>query len=215
MRVSKIDHTALHPHLLDMKIGQGRYEQGFFPRLQSDVLSTGPTSNKWMFPIIMWNVFYGVSLPSWLTTCWFALQMDQEECARAVETKGSTEAARRAPILRQWPERGETSPTWFHFLFIFILIRCLRSFCSIFSLFALFWLHINHLVCSRPLSSHPCSLFFFCLSLSPFCTHAHTLSACRVFVSGAAAPDVSWLLLALAVLQALYKVGDCWRGMCW
>uniref|UniRef100_A0A8C9ZKA2 DENN domain containing 5A n=1 Tax=Sander lucioperca TaxID=283035 RepID=A0A8C9ZKA2_SANLU len=47
MRVVKIDHTALHPHLLDMKIGQGRYEQGFFPRLQSDVLSTGPTSNKW------------------------------------------------------------------------------------------------------------------------------------------------------------------------
>ncbi|KAG7468539.1 hypothetical protein MATL_G00143560 [Megalops atlanticus] len=47
MRLSKIDHTALHPHLLDMKIGQGRYEQGFFPRLQSDVLSTGPTSNKW------------------------------------------------------------------------------------------------------------------------------------------------------------------------
>uniref|UniRef100_A0A673CY69 DENN/MADD domain containing 5A n=1 Tax=Sphaeramia orbicularis TaxID=375764 RepID=A0A673CY69_9TELE len=47
MRVQKIDHTALHPHLLDMKIGQGRYEQGFFPRLQSDVLSTGPTSNKW------------------------------------------------------------------------------------------------------------------------------------------------------------------------
>lgn len=46
MRVLKIDHTALHPHLLDMKIGQGRYEQGFFPRLQSDVLSTGPTSNK-------------------------------------------------------------------------------------------------------------------------------------------------------------------------
>lgn len=46
MRVSKIDHTALHPHLLDMRIGQGRYEQGFFPRLQSDVLSTGPTSNK-------------------------------------------------------------------------------------------------------------------------------------------------------------------------
>ncbi|XP_028332470.1 DENN domain-containing protein 5A isoform X3 [Gouania willdenowi] len=47
MRVTKIDHTALHPHLLDMKIGQGRHEQGFFPRLQSDVLSTGPTSNKW------------------------------------------------------------------------------------------------------------------------------------------------------------------------
>ncbi|CAB1339255.1 unnamed protein product, partial [Coregonus sp. 'balchen'] len=47
MRVVKIDHTALHPHLLDMKIGQGRYEHGFFPRLQSDVLSTGPISNKW------------------------------------------------------------------------------------------------------------------------------------------------------------------------
>uniref|UniRef100_A0A8C7TX77 DENN/MADD domain containing 5A n=1 Tax=Oncorhynchus mykiss TaxID=8022 RepID=A0A8C7TX77_ONCMY len=47
MRVVKIDHTALHPHLLDMKIGQGRYEHGFFPRLQSDVLSTGPVSNKW------------------------------------------------------------------------------------------------------------------------------------------------------------------------
>ncbi|XP_033967007.1 DENN domain-containing protein 5A isoform X4 [Pseudochaenichthys georgianus] len=47
MRVIKIDHTALHPHLLDMKIGQGRYEQGFFPRLQSEVLSTGPTTNKW------------------------------------------------------------------------------------------------------------------------------------------------------------------------
>lgn len=45
-RVTKIDHTALHPHLLDMKIGQGRYEPGFFPRLQSDVLSAGPTSNK-------------------------------------------------------------------------------------------------------------------------------------------------------------------------
>nr|XP_015193587.1 PREDICTED: DENN domain-containing protein 5A [Lepisosteus oculatus] len=46
MRLVKIDHTALHPHLLDMKIGQGRYEPGFFPRLQSDVLSTGPISNK-------------------------------------------------------------------------------------------------------------------------------------------------------------------------
>uniref|UniRef100_W5M775 DENN domain containing 5A n=1 Tax=Lepisosteus oculatus TaxID=7918 RepID=W5M775_LEPOC len=47
MRLVKIDHTALHPHLLDMKIGQGRYEPGFFPRLQSDVLSTGPISNNW------------------------------------------------------------------------------------------------------------------------------------------------------------------------
>ncbi|MGH0163013.1 UNVERIFIED_CONTAM: hypothetical protein FKN15_044155 [Acipenser sinensis] len=46
MRLAKIDHTALHPHLLDMKIGQGRYEHGFFPKLQSDVLSAGPTSNN-------------------------------------------------------------------------------------------------------------------------------------------------------------------------
>lgn len=46
-RLTKIDHTAIHPHLLDMKIGQGKYEQGFFPKLQADVLSTGPTNNKW------------------------------------------------------------------------------------------------------------------------------------------------------------------------
>ncbi|XP_035252560.1 DENN domain-containing protein 5A-like isoform X2 [Anguilla anguilla] len=47
MRMSKMDHMAMHPHLLDMKIGQGRYEPGFFPQLQADVLSSGPTSNKW------------------------------------------------------------------------------------------------------------------------------------------------------------------------
>uniref|UniRef100_A0A3B4ZWN2 DENN domain containing 5B n=1 Tax=Stegastes partitus TaxID=144197 RepID=A0A3B4ZWN2_9TELE len=46
-RLIKIDHTAIHPHLLDMKIGQGKYEQGFFPKLQADVLNTGPTNNKW------------------------------------------------------------------------------------------------------------------------------------------------------------------------
>uniref|UniRef100_A0A8C8F3Q1 DENN domain-containing protein 5B n=1 Tax=Oncorhynchus tshawytscha TaxID=74940 RepID=A0A8C8F3Q1_ONCTS len=45
-RMMKIDHTAIHPHLLDMKIGQGKYEQGFFPKLQSDVLSVGPTNNN-------------------------------------------------------------------------------------------------------------------------------------------------------------------------
>ncbi|XP_064417696.1 DENN domain-containing protein 5B [Latimeria chalumnae] len=45
-RLAKIDHTAIHPHLLDMKIGQGKYEQGFFPKLQSDVLATGPTNNN-------------------------------------------------------------------------------------------------------------------------------------------------------------------------
>ncbi|XP_048342371.1 DENN domain-containing protein 5A isoform X4 [Sphaerodactylus townsendi] len=47
LRLAKIDHTAVHPHLLDMKIGQGKYEPGFFPKLQSDVLSMGPASNKW------------------------------------------------------------------------------------------------------------------------------------------------------------------------
>lgn len=42
----KMDHTAIHPHLLDMKIGQGKYEQGFFPKLQADVLAAGPANNK-------------------------------------------------------------------------------------------------------------------------------------------------------------------------
>uniref|UniRef100_A0A672PSH9 DENN domain-containing protein 5B-like n=1 Tax=Sinocyclocheilus grahami TaxID=75366 RepID=A0A672PSH9_SINGR len=37
-RLRKIDHTAIHPHLLDMKIGQGKYQHGFFPKLQADVL---------------------------------------------------------------------------------------------------------------------------------------------------------------------------------
>ncbi|XP_017340995.1 DENN domain-containing protein 5B isoform X4 [Ictalurus punctatus] len=46
-RLMKIDHTAIHPHLLDMKIGQGKYKQGFFPKLQSDVLASGPTNNRW------------------------------------------------------------------------------------------------------------------------------------------------------------------------
>lgn len=45
-RLMKIDHTAILPHLLDMKIGQGKYEQGFFPKLQADVLNTEPTNNK-------------------------------------------------------------------------------------------------------------------------------------------------------------------------
>lgn len=45
-RLVKIDHTAIHPHLLDMKIGQGKYQQGFFPKLQADVLASGPTNNK-------------------------------------------------------------------------------------------------------------------------------------------------------------------------
>ncbi|XP_075408025.1 DENN domain-containing protein 5B isoform X2 [Tenrec ecaudatus] len=48
-RLMKMDHTAIHPHLLDMKIGQGKYERGFFPKLQSDVLATGPANNnRWV-----------------------------------------------------------------------------------------------------------------------------------------------------------------------
>uniref|UniRef100_A0A8C9TAB9 DENN/MADD domain containing 5B n=1 Tax=Scleropages formosus TaxID=113540 RepID=A0A8C9TAB9_SCLFO len=45
-RLMKIDHTAIHPHLLDMKIGQGKYQRGFFPKLQAEVLLSGPTNNN-------------------------------------------------------------------------------------------------------------------------------------------------------------------------
>lgn len=64
-RLMKIDHTAIHPHLLDMKIGQGKYVQGFFPKLQADVLNTGPSNNKWAslinLPIKLVNVWKQVS----------------------------------------------------------------------------------------------------------------------------------------------------------
>uniref|UniRef100_A0A8C8I5F5 DENN domain-containing protein 5B n=1 Tax=Oncorhynchus tshawytscha TaxID=74940 RepID=A0A8C8I5F5_ONCTS len=46
-RLLKVDHTAIHPHLLDMRIGQGRHQQGCFPRLQADVLAQGHNTNKW------------------------------------------------------------------------------------------------------------------------------------------------------------------------
>uniref|UniRef100_A0A8C7FCN8 DENN domain containing 5B n=1 Tax=Oncorhynchus kisutch TaxID=8019 RepID=A0A8C7FCN8_ONCKI len=46
-RLLKADHTAIHPHLLDMRIGQGRHQQGCFPRLQADVLAQGHHTNKW------------------------------------------------------------------------------------------------------------------------------------------------------------------------
>uniref|UniRef100_A0A8C8I8H2 DENN domain-containing protein 5B n=1 Tax=Oncorhynchus tshawytscha TaxID=74940 RepID=A0A8C8I8H2_ONCTS len=45
-RLLKVDHTAIHPHLLDMRIGQGRHQQGCFPRLQADVLAQGHNTNK-------------------------------------------------------------------------------------------------------------------------------------------------------------------------
>lgn len=86
-----------------------------------------------------------------------------------------------------------------------ILTRNHSSFCTSVSL--LWSLTLVRLV--SPFSLAPVSSF-----VCPSCAHAHTLSACRVLVSGAAAPAVSWLLLALAVLQALSKVGDCGCGMC-
>uniref|UniRef100_A0A667YID7 DENN/MADD domain containing 5B n=1 Tax=Myripristis murdjan TaxID=586833 RepID=A0A667YID7_9TELE len=47
-RLLKADHTAIHPHLLDMRIGQGRHQQGYFPKLQADVLAQGQnTNNRW------------------------------------------------------------------------------------------------------------------------------------------------------------------------
>ncbi|KAG7522364.1 DENN domain-containing protein 5B-like [Solea senegalensis] len=46
-RLLKADHTAIHPHLLDMRIGQGRHQPGFFPKLQADVLTQGQNTNKW------------------------------------------------------------------------------------------------------------------------------------------------------------------------
>lgn len=81
----------------------------------------------------------------------------------------------------------------------------------------LFWLPSLHFLLNSHLLLYFWPIFFFFLSLflCLSCAHAHSLAACWVFVSGAAAPAVSWLLLALAVLQALSKVGDCGRGMCW
>ncbi|KAL0967981.1 hypothetical protein UPYG_G00260610 [Umbra pygmaea] len=46
-RLLKADHTAIHPHLLDMRIGQGRHNPGCFPRLQADVLAHGHNTTKW------------------------------------------------------------------------------------------------------------------------------------------------------------------------
>nr|XP_057932088.1 DENN domain-containing protein 5B-like [Doryrhamphus excisus] len=45
-RLLKADHTAIHPHLLDMKIGQGRHQPGYFPKLQADVLIQAQSTNK-------------------------------------------------------------------------------------------------------------------------------------------------------------------------
>ncbi|XP_077371809.1 DENN domain-containing protein 5B-like isoform X2 [Festucalex cinctus] len=45
-RLLKADHTAIHPHLLDMRIGQGRHQPGYFPKLQADVLIHSQSTNK-------------------------------------------------------------------------------------------------------------------------------------------------------------------------
>lgn len=45
-RLLKADHTAIHPHLLDMRIGQGRHHPGYFPKLQADVLAQAQNTNK-------------------------------------------------------------------------------------------------------------------------------------------------------------------------
>lgn len=45
-RLLKADHTAIHPHLLDMRIGQGRHQPGYFPKLQADVLIHSQSINK-------------------------------------------------------------------------------------------------------------------------------------------------------------------------
>ncbi|KAK7878903.1 hypothetical protein WMY93_030837 [Mugilogobius chulae] len=44
-RYQRIDHTAVLPHLLNMRIGQGRFTPGSFPSLQGEVLNTPP--NRW------------------------------------------------------------------------------------------------------------------------------------------------------------------------
>uniref|UniRef100_A0A8C6X018 DENN/MADD domain containing 5B n=1 Tax=Neogobius melanostomus TaxID=47308 RepID=A0A8C6X018_9GOBI len=45
-RCLKLDHTAVLPHLLNMRIGQGRFSPGFFPTLQPNVLKA-PPGNRW------------------------------------------------------------------------------------------------------------------------------------------------------------------------
>lgn len=176
MRVVKIDHTALHPHLLDMKIGQGRYEQGFFPRLQSDVLSTGPTSNKWVFHTAfnlclyltwVWLLFYNVH--------WHRFVMCVVLCYRW--TKRSAPAQwRRRDRQKQHAEhlyldndqREVRSPcclsSYAHISTASALLS-LFTFAWPFSLFALFWLCFYHLV--HPLFTRLVT-FFLSLSL-PAC----------------------------------------------
>uniref|UniRef100_A0A673ZKT4 DENN/MADD domain containing 5B n=1 Tax=Salmo trutta TaxID=8032 RepID=A0A673ZKT4_SALTR len=62
-RLLKADHTAIHPHLLDMRIGQGRHQQSCFPRLQADVLAQGHNTNN---PIYKPRMGRGKCVSDWL-----------------------------------------------------------------------------------------------------------------------------------------------------
>lgn len=134
------------------------------------------------------------------------LQVGQEERSRPVEEEGPAEAARRASVFGQRPARGERPRPCFCpplascFFFAFVSFSFCTSLCFILTTLS---------VSSPHPSGHP-----FCFPPPPSHSHSRTLSACRVFVFGAAAPAVSWLLLALAVLQALSEIGGCGRGMC-
>ncbi|KAI2662212.1 DENN domain-containing protein 5A [Labeo rohita] len=112
MRLCKIDHTALHPHLLDMKIGQGRYEPGFFPRLQSDVLSTGPTSNNSFHSMInhVECLFSELQLLLALDYYWFSQSF--RPCLKSVkvDVKYIQEARNLGTTLRQ-PKLSNLSPS--------------------------------------------------------------------------------------------------------
>uniref|UniRef100_A0A3B3ZY41 DENN domain containing 5B n=1 Tax=Periophthalmus magnuspinnatus TaxID=409849 RepID=A0A3B3ZY41_9GOBI len=50
-RYQNIDHTAVLPHLLNMRIGQGRVDQGHFPRLQRDLFHSLSLSPSLSLPL--------------------------------------------------------------------------------------------------------------------------------------------------------------------
>lgn len=144
-----------------------------------------------------------------------------------MEEEGSAEAARRAPLLGQRPARGVHVSDWLRspsqFFLLPFCMSCFFVFCFINILSAFpasppsplsLSLSLSHSLFLSNTHGHLSLLVSLHLSSSPSLALARTLSACRVFVSGAPAPAVPRLLLALAVLQALSEVGDCGRGMC-
>lgn len=67
-RLLKVDHMAIHPHLLDMRIGQGRHHPGYFPKLQADVLEQAQNTNKSVFDfffffLLLVSIFYTFRFP--------------------------------------------------------------------------------------------------------------------------------------------------------